>query len=107
MHIVCVTVKVKPGQGAAFEEIVRRNREATRKEPGNIRFDVLKGANSPMEGEPEEYFLFEVYRVREDFTAHQQTPHYLAFRDAAADLMAEPRRGVHYVPVDADPFGGE
>ena len=104
MHIVCVTVKVKPGQGDAFRDIIGKNREATRKEPGNIRFDVLQGANPPAEGEPEEFLLFEVYHSREDFVAHQQTPHYLAFREDAADLMAEPRRGVHYVPIDADPF---
>jgi autoinducer 2-degrading protein len=104
MHIVCVTVKVKPGEGDAFLEIVRKNREATRLEPGNIRFDVLRGANPPTEGEPEEFFLFEVYHAHEDFTAHQQTPHYLAFRDAVADLMAEPRRGMHYIPADTDPF---
>jgi autoinducer 2-degrading protein len=104
MHVVCVTVKVKPGMGEAFQDVIRRNRESTRQESGNIRFDVLKGANAPMEGEPEEFFLFEVYKTREDFTAHQQTPHYLAFRDAAADMMAEPRRGMHYVPLDIDPF---
>lgn len=104
MHVVCVTVKVKAGMGDAFTEIIHANREATRNEPGNIRFDVLKGADSSVAGEPEEFFLFEVYRTREDFTVHQQTPHYIAFRDAATNMMAEPRRGVHYVPVDADPF---
>ena len=29
----------------------------------------------------------------EDAAAHKQTPHYAAWRDAVADMMAEPRRG--------------
>ena len=105
MHVVCVTVKVKPGQGEAFLAAAGRNRAETRKEPGNIRFDVLRAADSPKPGAIDLFFLFEVYLTRADFTAHQQTPHYLAFRDEVAEMMAEPRQGVHYVPADADPFG--
>lgn len=102
MYVVCVTVKVKPGMGAAFLEEARKNREGTRKEPGNVRFDVLKSATPPGDGEIEQFFLLEVYRTPEDFAAHQQTPHYFAFRDNVAEIMAEPRQGVRYVPVHAD-----
>ena len=104
MHIVCVMVKVKAGRGEEFLPIIAANRAETRKEAGNVRFDVLRGADTKTDGQPEEFFLFEVYRTREDFTLHQQTPHYHAFREAAADLMAEPRHGMHYVPVNADDF---
>jgi autoinducer 2-degrading protein len=105
MHIVCVTVKVKPGMGESFVAAAGRNRAETRKEPGNIRFDVLRAADAPAPDAAELFFLFEVYKERADFIAHQQTPHYLAFRDEVADMMAEPRQGVHYVPADTDPFG--
>jgi len=54
--------------------------------------------------DPEEYLLFEVYKTREDFTAHQQTAHYLKFRDTVAEMMAEPRKGAHYIVVEADPL---
>jgi (4S)-4-hydroxy-5-phosphonooxypentane-2,3-dione isomerase len=102
MYIVCVTVKVKPGKGEAFLEAARKNREGTRKEPGNLRFDVLKAAAPSADGEIESFFLFEVYRTPEDFAAHQQTAHYFAFRDEVAEWMAEPRQGMRYVPVHAD-----
>ena len=104
MHVVCVTVKVKPGMGDAFLEATKKNRAETRRESGNIRFDILRSAEDSAPGEIENFFLFEVYKTREDFAAHQQTPHYAAFRDEVADMMAEPRQGAHYVPADADDF---
>lgn len=104
MYVVCVTVKVLPGRGAEFLEATRRNHEGTRREPGNARFDVLRLAAAPPEGEPEGFFLYEAYRSPEDFAAHQQTPHYLEWRDAVAPLLAEPRQGVRYTSVFPAPW---
>jgi (4S)-4-hydroxy-5-phosphonooxypentane-2,3-dione isomerase len=102
MFVVWVTVKVKAGRGEAFLEEARKNREGTRQEPDNFRFDVLR-ANAPAEpGEPEVFYLLEIYRDEAAFAAHQQTAHYFAFRDAVADLMAEPRVGVRAVGVYAE-----
>ena len=103
--MVCVTVLVKPGQGEDFLEAARLNRENTRQEAGNIRFDVLRGTKSENADDPEPFFLFEVYRTAEDFAFHQQTAHYFAFRDSVAGMMAQPRQGVRYAPVFADKFG--
>ena len=102
MFVVWVTVKVKPGMGTAFLEEARKNREATREEPGNFRFDVLKAQTESAPGEPELFYLLEIYGSSEDFASHQQTPHYFAFRDTVADMMAEPRQGTRAVPVYAD-----
>jgi len=104
MFIVWVTVKVKPGMGEAFMQEAQKNRAGTRQEPGNLRFDILKSNTDSAPGEPELYYLLEAYQSPEDFAAHQQTPHYFAFRDNVADLMAEPRLGIRAVPVDADPM---
>lgn len=57
-------------------------------EPGNRRFDVLQDPT-----EPGRFILYEAYATAEDAAAHKQTPHYLAWRDAVADMMAQPRRG--------------
>ena len=65
---------------------------------------MLRLAAPAAEGEPEQFLLYEVYRTPEDFAAHQQTPHYLAWRDAVAPLLAEPRQGVRYVSVYPDPW---
>ena len=43
--------------------------------------------------------LYEVYRSKDDFTAHQKTPHYLRWRDAVTDWMAQPRQGVKHRPI--------
>ena len=104
MYVAAVTVKVVAGQGEAFLEATCRNREGTRTEPGNVRYDVLRVAAPDAEGEPEQFFLYEVYGSPEDFAAHQQTPHYFAWRDAVAPLMAEPRQGMRYVSVYPKPW---
>lgn len=104
MHVVCVTVSVVPGGGDAFLEAARRNRAATRQEAGNVRFDVLQASAPVAPDDPEGFLLWEVYHSQDDFTAHQQTAHYLRFRDEVAALMYEPRRGIHYMPVDSDPW---
>jgi autoinducer 2-degrading protein len=104
MYVVCVTVKVKPGRGDEFAEVAWRDHEGTRKEPGNLRFDVLRAATPVDPGQPEQFFLYEVYRTQEDFVAHQQTPHFLAFREESADLMAEPRQSVRYQSLFPEPW---
>lgn len=111
MYVVAVTVRVVPGQGKAFLEATRRNRDGTRTEPGNVRYDVLRLAAPPAEqtdnetgNEPEQFLLYEAYRSANDFAAHQQTPHYLVWREAVAPLMAHPRQGVRYLSVFPDPW---
>jgi autoinducer 2-degrading protein len=91
MYVVCVTVHVKPGFEEAFIAATRDNHLGTRREPGNVRFDVLWH-----EEEPTRFFLYEAYRTKSDFAAHQQTAHYLAWKSAVAAWMAQPRQGVKH-----------
>ncbi|MBC8101794.1 MAG: antibiotic biosynthesis monooxygenase [Cytophagales bacterium] len=104
MYVVCVTVLVTPGNGERFAESARKNHEGTRQEPGNLRFDVLRAAAPPAPGDPEPFFLYEVYRTKDDFASHQQTPHYQVFRDEVAGIMATPRQGVHYQSLFPEPW---
>lgn len=92
MYVVCVSVWVKPGDEEAFLAATLDNARHTRREPGNARFDVLQGGE-----DPSRFFLYEVYRSADDFRAHQQTEHYLRWRETVAPMMAEPRQGVRYV----------
>ena len=91
MYVVAVTVWVKPENVEPFKEAILDNARNTRKEPGNVRFDVLQA-----EEDPNRFLLYEVYRTKDDFTKHQQTPHYLRFRDTVAPWMAQPRQGVRH-----------
>jgi len=94
MYVVCVTVFVKEGFEDAFVEATLDNARNTRAEEGNVRFDVLRA-----EGEAGRFFLYEVYLAPEDFKAHQQTEHYLRWRQTVADWMAQPRQGVKHHSV--------
>jgi (4S)-4-hydroxy-5-phosphonooxypentane-2,3-dione isomerase len=91
MYVVSVTVYVKPELLPRFIEAVLDNARNTRREPGNLRFDV-----SQAEEDPNRFLLYEVYHTKEDFASHQQTPHYLRWKTAVADWMAQPRQGIRH-----------
>jgi (4S)-4-hydroxy-5-phosphonooxypentane-2,3-dione isomerase len=97
MYVVCVTIHVKPGNVEAFIQATLDNARNTRKEPGNLRFDVLQAAD-----DPNRFFLYECYKTPEDFAAHQQTGHYFAWKDAVQDWMAEKRVGVKHHNIFPD-----
>jgi quinol monooxygenase YgiN len=100
MYVVCVNLRVKPDKVEEFLARTIENASNSRKEPGCLRFDVLRH-----DTEPDRFLLHEVYRTPEDFKAHQAEPHYFRWRDTVPDLLAEPRSGVKYVnvyPADED-----
>jgi autoinducer 2-degrading protein len=94
MYVVAVTVFVKPEFIPAFVAATLDNARNTRKEPGNLRFDVLQA-----EDDPSRFMLYEAYRTKEDFVSHQQTAHYLRWKPAVADWMAQPRSAVKHNTV--------
>ncbi len=91
MYVVAVTIFVKPEFIEPFKEATFDNARNTRKEPGNVRFDVLQA-----EEDPARFLLYEAYRAKEDFAKHQATPHYAKWKAAVADWMAQPRQGVKH-----------
>jgi (4S)-4-hydroxy-5-phosphonooxypentane-2,3-dione isomerase len=92
MYVVAVTIFVKPECVESFIEATLDNARNTRREAGNLRFDV-----SQCEEEASRFLLYEVYKAKDDFAAHQRTEHYARWKQAVADWMAQPRQGVkHY-----------
>jgi (4S)-4-hydroxy-5-phosphonooxypentane-2,3-dione isomerase len=91
MHLTLVHVHVKPECRDAFIEATRLNHEGSVREPGNLRFDVLREPD-----DPNCFILYEAYRDVEAAAAHKTTPHYLAWRETVAGMMAEPRQGIQY-----------
>ena len=91
MQVTIVHVHVKAERINDFIEACRRNHEASIKENGNRRFDVLQSADDPAR-----FVLYEAYANKEDAAAHKQTSHYLTWRDTVADWMASPRQGIPY-----------
>jgi autoinducer 2-degrading protein len=92
MRVTLVHVHVKPEHVEAFIAATRANHEASVRESGNRRFDVLQ---SPQDAT--RFILYEAYASAEDAAAHKQTAHYAAWRDTVAEMMAEPRQGVPWV----------
>ena len=100
MLVVHVHVRVKPECVEAFRQASLANARRSVQEPGIARFDVVQQADDPTR-----FVLVEAYRTAEAPAAHKATAHYATWRDAVADLMAEPRTSVKYAnafPPDAD-----
>jgi autoinducer 2-degrading protein len=91
VYVVSVTVFVKPEFVSAFIEASLDNARNSRREPGNVRWDFCQA-----EDDPTRFLLYEAYHAKEDFAKHQQTPHYLRWKDAVTDWMAQPRQGVKH-----------
>jgi autoinducer 2-degrading protein len=100
MFVVCVTVFVKGNDLEDFIRATLENARQTVREPGNVRFDVLR-----CNDDPGRFFLYEVYRSEDDFKNHQRTAHYLAWREAVAGWMARPREGVRHTSLFPDDAG--
>ena len=97
MLVVHVHVHVKPEWVEAFRAATTENARNSVQEPGIARFDVIQQADDPTR-----FVLVEVYRTAEDPARHKETAHYQVWRDAVAEMMAEPRTSVKYSNVFPD-----
>ncbi len=100
LYIVQVQVHVKPEAVEAFRAAILANARESVKEAGILRFDVLQSSEDPTR-----FSLIEVYKHPDDQAKHRETAHYLTWRDAVTDLMAEPRTFVKYQNVFPDDAG--
>ena len=91
MFVTLVHIHVKPDQVDTFLDATRANHEASVREDGNLRFDVLRSVEDPTR-----FLLYEWYVDEASALRHRETPHYAAWRDATVDVFAEPRYGVRY-----------
>ncbi|MHA1130694.1 MAG: putative quinol monooxygenase [Candidatus Helarchaeota archaeon] len=90
MIIYVVAIFVKPEFRDAFIEATLENARNTRKEPTNIRFDVLQSVD-----DPNRFTLYEVYKEG-GVTAHKATEHYKKWRATVEEMMAKPRKGIQH-----------
>jgi quinol monooxygenase YgiN len=100
MLIVHVFVHVKRDKVDAFRSATLDNAHDSVQEPGIARFDVIQQRDDPTR-----FLLVEVYRAEDGPAQHKETGHYQKWRDAVADIMAEPRTSVKYVNVFPDEQG--
>jgi len=94
MLVVHVHVRVRPVRAEDFLAATLVNARASLGEPGVLRFDVLRD-----QADPEHMVLTEVYRDDDASAAHKLTSHYATWRDAVAEMMAEPRQSTRFSAV--------
>jgi len=91
MIVTCVHVYVKPECVESFISATILNHQASIKEPGNLRFDVLQ-----LESDGTEFMLYEAFKTEEDRLAHRDTAHYKEWKNAVETMMVKPREGIRY-----------
>lgn len=72
MFAMLVEINIKENLEKEFLEVFKRNQIGTRKEKGNLRFDVLR--------DPEirtRFYAYEVYKNELALKEHRNTDHYL------------------------------
>ena len=92
-----VFVDVKPENVEDFKKITLYNHENSRKEAGNIRFDVLQNNNDPTK-----FVLVEVFADEAAAAYHKTTAHYNKWRETVAPYMATPRKAMPTTPIAFD-----
>jgi quinol monooxygenase YgiN len=78
------------GSGGNLAEAVRLVREfvdASRKDPGAVRFEAFQ-----QEGHPNHFTIFEVWQTRKAFEAHSAAEHTRRFRQALQPMLGSPFR---------------
>lgn len=74
MIIVAASIKLKPGKKNAFIQGAQSVIAATRKEQGNIRYDLYASTE-----DENRLFYFEQWESRDALAAHQKAPHMVAW----------------------------
>jgi autoinducer 2-degrading protein len=98
IHIV-VQIEPKPDKVEAFLELALFDARNSRKEPGCLRFDVIKHLDNPPR-----FGFYEVYKDEAAVQAHRQTPHFARWAKEIEPLCAVPRVANKYSTVDPVPY---
>ena len=89
MYVIIAPVQIKPGSRDQFvEAIIGDAIGSVNDEPGCRRFDVIQDAD-----DENRVWLYEIYDDEAAFKAHLQTPHFIKFRDATADIIVDGLQG--------------
>jgi quinol monooxygenase YgiN len=100
LHIALVHSHVRADRIDAFRAASEVNARESRREPGVVRFDVIQETEDPTR-----FVFVEVFRDPAAAASHRETAHYQTWRDAVAEMMAEPRTNKKYLNVSPDDAG--
>jgi autoinducer 2-degrading protein len=94
MIVRIIDVQVNKQSVEDFKRISVQNRGGSIQERGVLRFDVLQS-----DTDPQQFFLYEVYRDEQATLDHKETEHYQRWREAAEPMMARKRESTSCSPV--------
>jgi autoinducer 2-degrading protein len=94
MLILIVHAHIKTEFIAAFIAATRINAEASAKEPGIARFDLLQ-----QQDDPARFVLYEAYRDAAAPAAHKESAHYNAWIETVSDMFVAPRTRAFYTSI--------
>jgi quinol monooxygenase YgiN len=76
------TFKIKPGQEAAFEQIMKQVVIDSRAEPGNLEYRFQRSVDNP-----QVYVAYEVFRTAEDAKTHLNSDHIQKILPAVLQML--------------------
>ena len=83
MFALVVSLRIKPGTVAAFQETVKRQATMTfNEEPGCRRFDAVQSTT-----DEHHWLLYEIYDDEVAFESHRTTAHFREWRAAVGELV--------------------
>ena len=98
MHInVFASIFPKAEHVAEMEAELRRMVQASRQEPGNLRYDLYRIAEGPTS-----FHLFETYLDSAAMDAHRGSEHYQAYRAKAVNWLVSAPEVRVLTAIDAD-----
>ena len=89
MYTLTVTVYILVNEINAFLQKTLEHAVTTRKEAGNVRYDILQCEDDPLC-----VVIYEVYRTKEDFLFHRETSHSSKWKLETKSMMAKPRERI-------------
>ena len=101
-----IYVEVRPTSTAEGLELLRRYREASRQEDGNLRCEVVRRI-----GQPNQFVILEVWKDRRGFEAHGQGANSTGMRAKIAAIRNAPTDervhiGLSVGPIESKPAAG-
>jgi (4S)-4-hydroxy-5-phosphonooxypentane-2,3-dione isomerase len=98
MITIHVFARVKPECVESFLRASLDNARLSILEPGVAQFDLFQ-----QESDSTRFLLIEGYKDESAPARHKEPAHYQAWKDAVAEMMAEPRSSIRYRPLNAAP----
>ena len=86
-YVLEVELEINDGKMDEFMAVVLENAANSRKEPGCLRFDVLRPDDAP-----NSVVLYEIYVDEGGYNAHRQTAHYAKFDAGRKPLVKGVKR---------------